>query len=106
MSMGEFVKVATTEEIPVGKMKGVEVNDQKVVVVHTDKGFFALVDECTHDSAPISGGRIRNGHLLCIRHGAQFDPKTGAVLAPPAVVPLDTLELKIEGDDILVMVDD
>ena len=104
--MSDYVKVATTDEIPVGKMKGFEVDDEKIVVAHTEKGFFALVDECTHDSAPISDGRIRNGRLLCVRHGAQFDPETGDVLAPPAVVPLDTLELKIEGEDILVMIDD
>jgi len=104
--MSEFVKVATTGEIPVGRMKGFEIADEKIVVAHTEKGFFALVDECTHDSAPISDGRIRNGELLCKRHGARFDPETGEVLAPPAIVPLDTLELKIEGEDIFVLLED
>ena len=104
--MSEFVKVATTGEIPVGRMKGFEIADEKIVVAHTEKGFFALIDECTHDSAPISDGRIRNGELLCKRHGARFDPETGEVLAPPAIVPLDTLELKIEGEDIFVLLED
>lgn len=104
--MSEYVKVATTDEIPVGRMKGFEIAEEKIVVAHTEKGFFALVDECTHDSAPISDGRIRNGELLCKRHGARFDPETGDVLAPPALVPLDTLEIKIEGEDILVLLGD
>ncbi len=104
--MSEYVKVATTGEIPMGRMKGFEVAEEKIVVAHTEKGFFALADECTHDSAPISDGRIRNGHLLCQRHGAKFDPETGAVLAPPALISLDTFEVKIEGEDIFVLLED
>jgi nitrite reductase/ring-hydroxylating ferredoxin subunit len=104
--MAEYIKVTSTGDIPLGQMKGYEVAEEKVVIAHTDKGFFALIDECTHDSAPISDGRIRDGQLLCKRHGARFDPATGDVLAPPAVVPLDTLEIKIEGDDILVLLED
>ncbi|MCP4684261.1 MAG: Rieske 2Fe-2S domain-containing protein [bacterium] len=104
--MSEFVKIATTAEIPMGEMKGFEVAEEKIVVAHTEKGYFALIDECTHDSAPISDGRIRNGELLCKRHGARFDPETGDVLAPPALVPLDTLELKVKGEDILILLDE
>lgn len=104
--MSEFVKVGSTGDIPVGKMKGFEVGEERVVVAHTEKGFFALIDECTHDSAPISDGRIRRGEILCTRHGARFNPETGDVLAPPALVPLETLQLKIEGDDIFVLVED
>lgn len=87
-----------------GKMKGFEVAQERVVIAHTEEGFFALADECTHDSEPISNGRIRGNDILCIRHGARFDVRTGAVTAPPAVVPLDTFEVKVEGDDLFVYI--
>ncbi|MBD3258492.1 Rieske 2Fe-2S domain-containing protein [candidate division GN15 bacterium] len=100
--LAEFVKVANVSDIPEGKLKGFEIGHNKFVVAHTADGFFAVVDECSHDSAPISDGRVRGKDIMCTRHGARFDLRTGAVTAPPAIVPIDTLEVKIEGDDILV----
>lgn len=100
--MAAFVRVASTDEIPEGKLKAFEIGHQKFVVAHTADGFFAVVDECTHDSAPISSGRVRGTEIMCTRHGARFDLKTGAVTAPPAIVPIDTLTVKVDGVDILV----
>ena len=100
--MGKFVRVATSSDIPVGGLKGFEVGRNRFVIAHTAEGFFALADECTHDSAPISSGRVRGNEIVCPRHGARFDLKTGAVTAPPAVVAIDTLTVKIESDNILV----
>ena len=100
------MKVARTEEIPEGKLRGFEIGHHRFVVAHTESGFYAVIDECSHDSAPISDGRIRGEHIMCTRHGARFDLKTGAVAAPPAVAPIDTYELKVDGDDILVLLED
>jgi len=104
--MAEFRKVATVSEVPEGTLKGFEVAGQKLVVAHTSDSFYAVVDECTHDMAPISTGQIAGNEIICPRHHARFDLKTGAVKAPPAIVPIDTLELKIDGDDILVFIDE
>ena len=104
--MAEFRKVATVGDIPEGNMKGCVVGHQKLVVAHTSDGFYAVMDECTHDMAPISTGQVAGNEIICARHHARFDLKTGAVKAPPAIVPIDTLELKIDGDDILVLIDE
>ena len=100
--MEKFVRVAATSDIPMGGLKGFEVGHSRFVIAHTAEGFFAVADECTHDSAPISSGRVRGNEIMCTRHGARFDLKTGAVTAPPAVVPIDTLTIKVDKDDILV----
>ena len=104
--MQRFTRIASVNEIPLGSMRGFEVDHHRLVVAHTETGFFAVVDECTHDSAPISDGRIDGNEVECTRHGARFDLRNGAVTAPPAVVPIDTLELKIEQDNILVFLED
>jgi 3-phenylpropionate/trans-cinnamate dioxygenase ferredoxin subunit len=100
--MGRFVRVAATDEIPQGEMKAFDVGHRKFVIAHSSEGFFAVVDECTHDSAPISSGRVRGTEIMCTRHGARFDLKTGAVTAPPAIVPIDILTVKVDATDILV----
>ena len=104
--MGDFKRIAATHEIPLGEMKSFDLGLYNVVIVHTDDGYFAIRDECTHDSAPISDGELDDGEVVCARHGARFDLATGAVKAPPALVPIDIFELKIDGEDILVRVDD
>jgi 3-phenylpropionate/trans-cinnamate dioxygenase ferredoxin subunit len=105
--MAEFVKVATVDEIPVGTFKSVEVDFTPVVLIHNSDGFFAVANECTHDSAPIADGRLRRDgrEIMCTRHGARFDVRTGAVTNPPAIVPIDTYEVKVDGNDVLVAVE-
>ncbi len=104
--MAGFQRVAETGEIPLGMMKSFKLGHQRLVVAHTDEGFFAVADECSHDAAPISDGEVDGNEVVCERHGARFDLKTGAVTAPPAIVPIDTFPLKIDGNDILVQVED
>ncbi len=103
--MGEFVDIGSTDEIPKGKMKSVRVNHRRIVVVNSDDGFYAMEDECSHDYAPISTGWVRQGEVICPRHGARFDVKTGEAKSPPAVAGIDIYPTKIENGRILVQVD-
>lgn len=100
--MGNFVKVAAVEEVPVGGVKSVSAGNRRIVVYHAEDGYYAVADECSHDYAPISSGRIDDGEIVCPRHGARFDLKTGEAKAPPAVVGIDTYEVKVEQGNILV----
>ena len=104
--MSEFKKVATTVEIPDGEMRAFQIGHDRIIICQIKGEFHALIDECTHDSAPISTGHIQNNELVCPRHGARFEIKSGAVKAPPALVPLDTYEIKIDGNDIYVKLED
>ena len=40
--------------------------------------------------------------IMCPRHGAFFDVKTGDALTLPAIVPVQTFKVRTEGDDIYV----
>ncbi len=104
--MSEYVKVATVEEIPPGTMKTFEMGFNRFIVAHTGEVFFALVDECSHDGAPIGDGELKDHEIVCPRHGARFDIRTGEVTAPPALVPVDCLDLKVNGNDILVRLEE
>ena len=103
--MAEFRKVAKTGDIPLNKMKVFEVGHDRVLICNVDGTFHAVADECTHDGAPISTGRLFKGQVVCPRHGARFNVNDGSVAAPPAIVPIDTFEVKVDGDDILVALD-
>lgn len=103
--MGRFVRVARVGDIPEGQVREYEVADVSIVICNADGKFYALADECSHDSSPFGDGRLVGHELVCPRHGAMFDIRTGAFTAPPAVVGIDRFELKVEGEDIYVLVD-
>ena len=103
--MGHFVRVAGVGDIPEGQVREYEVADVNIVICHASDGFYALANECSHDSSPFGDGRLVGHELVCPRHGARFDIRTGAFTAPPAVVGIDRFELKVESVDIYVLVD-
>ena len=106
--MAGFIKVAKVTDIEPGYHKSFVVGDDKIVIAHSESGFTAFKDECTHDCAPFgSEDKVKlDGHqITCPRHGATFDVKSGNVTGPPALVPLEMYEVKIEGDDLLVDID-
>jgi len=71
-----------------------------IAVFNVDGAFHAVEDTCTHDGGELAGGCI-DGHVVeCPRHGARFDLRTGAVVAPPAVVPIVVMLVKVEDDAI------
>lgn len=102
--MSGFVKVANKGDILDGEMRSFVVDHTPVVICNINNQYYALADECSHDSAPISDGHLDGSNVVCPRHGATFNLNTGDVTGPPAVVGIDKYELKIEGEDILVMV--
>ena len=59
--MAEFVKVAAVDEIEVGEILPLTVRHRDIIICRTADGFFALADECTHDSSPIALGHV-DGH--------------------------------------------
>ena len=102
--MSSFVKVASKSDIPTGEMRSFIVDHTRVVICNVNNEYFALADECSHDSAPISDGTLDGVSIVCPRHGATFDLQTGDATGPPAVVGIDKYEVKLEGEDILVMI--
>ena len=83
-------------------MKRVEVDGIAVLLCNVDGTMYAVEDVCTHDGGPLDQGEIQGSRIMCPRHGAMFDVTTGAVLTPPAVDPLPTYHVRVQGDDVIV----
>ena len=100
--MAEFVPVAKASEIPSGQFKPVVVNGKPLLVCHTETGFYAIEDTCTHDDGPLGDGWLEGNAIECPRHGARFDVATGKVLCLPAAVPIRSYPVQVDGDQIKV----
>lgn len=69
--------VLAAEALPPGTMAGVRVGRWHVLLVHTADGWHALNDRCPHAAARLSPGQLRQGLVVCPRHGARFDLASG-----------------------------
>jgi len=96
------VPVAKVSEIPAGTTKVVTVGGMPVMLCNVDGEIYAIEDVCTHDGGELDQGVLDGACIECPRHGARFDVRTGAVLALPAVIPVPTYAVRVEGDDIYV----
>ena len=104
MSEKTFVAAAKLEEVPAGTKKLVELNGTEVIVCNSRDKLFAVRNLCSHAYEKLDCGRMKNGWISCPVHGARFDLETGAAMNPPAVMPIDTFEVRVVGDTIEVAI--
>jgi 3-phenylpropionate/trans-cinnamate dioxygenase ferredoxin component len=97
-----FVRVARVGDIPDGRPEIFDVDDRKIAVYRLDGGYYAIEDLCTHDGGPLAEGEVEGDQVICPRHGARFDIKTGAALSFPAVTPVDTYPVRVDGDELWI----
>ena len=94
--------VAKRADVPPGAIKRIESDGVEVLLCNVDGEMFAVEDVCTHDGGPLDQGELDGCRIMCPRHGALFDVRTGAALTLPAIVPLPTYAVRIEGEDVFV----
>ena len=97
-----FVKVAQVDEISPGQMKMVEVGADQVLLVNVGGSIYACADVCTHSFASLSEGDLDGETVLCPLHGAAFNVISGEALTPPADLNLQTYEVRVAGQDVLL----
>lgn len=101
----DFVTVGKTSEVPAGQVRVFSVDGFDLAIANVDGAFYAIDDVCTHDGGPLGEGTLFGDLVECPRHGARFDVKTGQVRALPAVLPVRTYDVQVEGDEIKVRLD-
>ena len=104
--MAGFEKIAKTSEIEPGEIKSYVLGIDMIAICNVDGTFYAFKDECTHQALPLSDGSLEGKMLTCAYHSAEFNVETGEALCLPAVDDVETFELKVEGDDMYILIED
>ena len=100
--MPEFVHVADASDVPDPGTLLVEVDEEMVALFHVMGSFYAIDDICTHDGGPLVDGELEGYTIICSRHGAKFDIRTGAALSMPAIRPTRSHDVKVEDGCVFV----
>ena len=74
----------------------------QLALANVEGELYAIDNVCTHDAGPLGEGELFQGHVICPRHGAAFDPKTGKVLTLPAVHDVASFEVTVERDEVYI----
>jgi nitrite reductase/ring-hydroxylating ferredoxin subunit len=93
-----FVPALKTADVPPNGMVVVVVKGARIAVANVQGTFYAFEDECTHEQCSLAEGDLAGTTVTCMCHGAEFDVRSGKVLAPPAVLPLHTYRTRVEDD--------
>ena len=98
----EFVPVASVDELPNGERLFLELNDEYLVVFNIGGQLFAIMDLCTHDDGPLGEGDLEGHNVICPRHGARFDVRTGKAVSLPAIVDIPAYPVRVREGQIEV----
>ena len=100
--MESRVQVAQVEDLEPGSMMMVEVDGKPVLLANVDGEIYAVSDICTHEEYNLSEGSLEGDEVECPGHSAFFNLKTGAVTDGPAVEPIKTYPVQIEGGAVFI----
>lgn len=91
----EYIPIAAETDVPPGRRLFVEIDGQPIVVFNIAGEYFAVDDRCTHDDGPLGEGEVEGLEVICPRHGARFDLRSGKALTLPAVVDIRSYPVRV-----------
>lgn len=99
------VRVASVSDLAGDTPLRVDVGAVPVCLARSNGDILAVGDTCTHAEVSLSEGEIEDGFVECWLHGSRFDLRTGRPFGLPATRPVPTYAVTIEGEDVLVDVE-
>ena len=101
-----FVRACAVSDLKDDGAISVVLGGDEVAIVKTNGEVFAIKDWCSHAAVPLSEGDVEGYTIECWLHGSCFDLRTGKPTSMPATVPVPVYPAKIEGDDVLVLIEE
>jgi 3-phenylpropionate/trans-cinnamate dioxygenase ferredoxin subunit len=88
-----------------GGLLRVDIDKRSLALVRLGDKVYALGDTCSHANVSLSEGEVDTDEcaLECPKHGSLFSLETGEPLSLPALKPVPTYDVTIEGDDVMVV---
>jgi nitrite reductase/ring-hydroxylating ferredoxin subunit len=100
----QFQVVARASDVEKGKFVRVERDGSDVLICHTAEGFFAIENRCSHAESRLDPGRMRGHRIFCPLHSAAFDVRDGSALSRPAIHPIRSFPVRVDGDNVLIAI--
>ena len=99
--MPRYVKVAKVEEMPPGTAREFQADGKVIALFNVNGKFYATDNVCLHRGGPLGAGPLEGEIVTCPWHGWQYNVTTGESVFNEQIK-VQTFEVKVEGDDIVV----
>jgi 3-phenylpropionate/trans-cinnamate dioxygenase ferredoxin subunit len=103
--MTGFRKACAVVDVPAEGAVCATVGGIDVALVKSNGEIYAVNDTCSHAEVSLSQGDVDDGEIECWLHGSRFDLRSGHPTGLPATEPVPVYPVKIDGDDVLVDID-
>jgi 3-phenylpropionate/trans-cinnamate dioxygenase ferredoxin subunit len=91
----EYVDIAPSDQVSEGERLFVELGGKSIVLFNLAGKLFAIGDVCSHDNGPVGDGEIEDNEIICPRHGARFDIRTGKATSLPAIIDIPAYPVRV-----------
>jgi 3-phenylpropionate/trans-cinnamate dioxygenase ferredoxin subunit len=91
----EYIEIAPAGQLTDGERLFVEMGGKSIVLFNLAGKLFAIGDVCSHDNGPVGDGEIEGNEIICPRHGARFDIRTGRATSLPALVDIPSYPVRV-----------
>lgn len=99
----EFIEVADKDDFGNGDRVFLEIDDASIVLFKIADSYFAIADLCSHDEGPLGDGDFDEPfEIVCPRHGARFDVRSGKAITGPAYVDIPAYPVRVDGNKITI----
>jgi nitrite reductase/ring-hydroxylating ferredoxin subunit/uncharacterized membrane protein len=101
-----YAPVCDEEELNGGKLVGVELEGEAVVVARSEETgeVCAIAATCSHLGGPLDEGKRDGDTVVCPWHGSRFDLCSGEVRGGPAVYPQPRYETRLRAGKVEVRI--
>lgn len=100
--------VCKSDALAEGRGESFTVEGLRIAIFKVDDEFFAIEDRCSHANVSLAGGYVhrREKCVICPWHGAEFDLRTGRVMAPPACEDIQSYPAVVENGELSIELPD
>lgn len=89
-----WIAIISVDELPEGESRTFAVGKEWIALCKRGGQVYAVEDLCPHDTGPLGDGHLEGDEIVCPRHGARFDIRTGEVTRLPAVCGIRTFRVR------------
>jgi 3-phenylpropionate/trans-cinnamate dioxygenase ferredoxin subunit len=102
------VTLCALDDVASGSARRFDVGRHRIAVVRIDDAVYAIGDTCTHQNISLSEGDVDSEErtIECWKHGSEFSLETGEALTLPATRPEPVYDVRVDGGQIVVVLDD
>jgi len=100
--------IGRLSDLEPGTARRFEVAGRPVAVVRIEDDVYAIGDVCSHQNISLAEGEVdaEERTIECWKHGSEFALESGEALTLPATRPVPVYDVRVEGDDIVVIIDE